>query len=309
MPVKSQRQKKSLVEFSWRHHFAAEGALLAAAAIMLMAAPVFVIAMTDATAVTTGSGVSLNTLQNQLNILNARLDSLSLKIDGLSGQATDQALSNPSVSECAMACARQKTSCATVVGGRASQGSYGCAASKISSCLQDCRSSAITCETSCAVQLGACVRQAGNNKTTAQACRATDATCLSSCGVGAVTAKTTVDSSTCQSQCRRENAICRQANRNSDVGIKDCNQTQTVCLEVACTASGSTSSGGTGTTNQAPGQQITVKCENACTTDFNLCRSAASGNIDKQATCNSSYGSCREACLKSIGGGMTGEGY
>jgi len=189
-------------------------------------------------------------------------------------------------------------------------------------CMNACKPLAagtVSCEDKCAVALGGCIQAAGNDVTKLADCRKNDQQCLiAACQKNTPDAASMsrIPTAVCGDQCLRDLSICREGAALDQVQLDACDAAARTCQSVLCnlpTSSASVTSGSTpgtpvGTTpsqsgSQAPGQQITVNCENACTATFLACRQTNASSPNILATCDSGYGDCRNVCLQAIGGG------
>ncbi|MFH1078090.1 MAG: hypothetical protein V1745_02290 [Patescibacteria group bacterium] len=197
-------------------------------------------------------------------------------------------------------------------------------------CISQCRPrtvSAVECQDRCAVALGGCVDAAGTDTTKLADCRRSNQQCLIAACLQISPDQAALDripSTKCTDQCGRALRICRSGAAFDQAALDACDASANRCLTILCNAPASRpvsstdtetpstdgatpATGAEGTvaapTTAAPGQAITVKCENACTASFLACRERNSSTPELLATCDKSYGNCREACLKAIGGG------
>ncbi len=293
---------------------------------MIVAAPFYVYAIGDGT--TTGAldlgGVSyslraikddVEVLRGRLDLVNSKLDSMSSRLETVYLSDADPVATSPGVAECLDTCRRSTATCfaaptaarPTTAGltGTGGVNSSACQ-SRVESCARLCRptTDALACDTTCAIQLGACVKGAGTDGLLAAACKKSNETCLKSLcpRSGRTTAEAVLPPDTCRNQCARDFTVCRQANRLNSSALSECAQSKKACEETACAGASASASG---TVPQAAAENIV--CENDCTRSFLACRNAAGDNIQALEFCNSGYGTCRNQCLITSGGGFTQE--
>jgi len=289
---------------------------------------------------------SLEVVRERVDMLNSKLDTLSSRLETVYSAESDPVTSMPGVAECLDACRKTTASCFSMtlptsfntssnfaaVQGLAlpakyltaptniiqapttvSSGGFGqfnTCQTRVEACANTCRSFANTlaCDTTCAIQLGACVKGALSDRQAEAACRAANLRCLTSVcprtvpGARREAAPNADSPDICRSQCLRFYAVCRQANRLSSSGLTECDQIKKYCDELACAVAPAA----TGQAQPQPPAQNIV-CENNCTSVFLLCRDNAAGNGQALELCNSNYGDCRNQCLIQSGGGFNQE--
>jgi hypothetical protein len=285
---------------------------------MMVMAPIFVLAVETGPTTQTDDGTVLGVmreLRKEVSDLRVRMDAMSMKIDQI-GPAGDPALADSFVSDCVATCQGKGVECL-----RSSNSSSGSLPSLSAGavpptlitkentcrrltdqCVQTCHPPRVTvvtpsCETSCAVSMNACVRAAGNNTEAAERCRLANRYCLAEKCIKPTPTSLTVAAAkmpagTCVSQCRRGYDICASRTTYDTQGLEECASVLRVCEQVTCKND-----------DQPIGTEITVQCENACTASFSRCQAAGNGDESKLRTCNSQYGSCRDACRQQVGGG------
>lgn len=303
--------------------------VIIAALLMMVAAPFYVYAITDGS--TSGvldlSGISqslngikddVGAMRSRLDVLNGKLDAVSSRLETIYMADADPVATSPGVAECLDACRKTTSSCFTptkaatttvattsIIAPSGAVNQAACQA-RIDTCARNCRpvTNTLSCDTTCAVQLGACVRGAGGDRVLAAACRKSNEACLVSLCRSAGTARPAIQSATlpadtCHSQCLRAFTICRQANRLNSSDLLDCTQNKQDCEDLVCSGQAAT----TGSGVPRPMAQNIV-CENDCTRSFLACRTQAGDNIQVMELCNSGYGNCRNQCLITSGGGF-----
>lgn len=300
-----------------------------AALLMMAAAPFYVYAIADGS--TSGvldlGGISqsldgikgdVDTMRDRLDMLNGKLDAVSSRLETIYMADADPVATSPGVAECLDACRKTSSSCFTptrvatttvattsIIAPSGAVNQAACQ-TRIETCARNCRpvTNTLSCDTTCAVQLGACVRGAGGDRTLAAACRKSNEACLVSLCRSAGTGRPAVQSATlpadtCHSQCLRAFTICRQANRLNSSALLDCTQNKQNCDDLVCSVQATAKGGGV----PRPMAQNIV-CENDCTRSFLACRTQAGDNIQAMELCNSGYGNCRNQCLVTSGGGF-----
>jgi len=308
--------------------------VLAACLMVMVAAPFYVYAIGDGTASdalgVSGLGQSLRSIKDDVEILRGRMDMINNKIDALSSRLemvymaeADPVASSPGVAECLDACRKTASACfvppktttSTAAAspmmpmGTGAADSAACLA-RVESCARSCRPVAnnLSCDTTCAIQLGACVKGAGSDRLVAAACRTSNEGCLRTvCARGltgtgrASQPPTALPSDMCRSQCLRDFTVCRQVNRLSSSALFECAEAKKACEEFACSPLPAAAP------KVPPAAAQNIVCENDCTRSFLDCRDKAGDNGQALEFCNSGYGSCRNQCLISSGGGFAPE--
>jgi|GEM_PF-2554036 len=302
--------------------------VLIACLVVIVAAPFYVYAVSDLSTGTVdlgGINTSLRTVKESLEDVRGRIDMLNLKLDTLSSRLetvysaeSDPVTSMPGVAECLDACRKTTASCFSMTlptsfntssnfAAVRGFGQFNACQTRVEACANTCRSfvNTLSCDTICAIQLGACVKGALSDRQAEAACRAANLRCLTSVcprtvpGARREAAPNADSPDICRSQCLRFYAVCRQANRLSSSGLTECDQIKKYCDELACAAAPAA----TGQAQPQPPAQNIV-CENNCTSVFLLCRDNAAGNGQALELCNSNYGDCRNQCLIQSGGGF-----
>ncbi len=307
-----------------------------ASLIMLIAAPAVVYATDSATGDFSGTlnqiSQSITDLKNQISTLGSKFDTFSSKLDSLNSRVETLALANmdsnvtaPGMAECLAVCRNSAATCLSAKPVSARGGTSPFAAptnsaatksaclSQSGSCIQNCRpqNTAVSCDTSCAVQLGACVRGAGSDIAAIQACRATNEKCLvTACspqkvaiGSQQVSVTLVLPPGTCQSQCLLEYSICSQGARFDQVSLDECGKVRQTCSQVACQGPAQAPTPGASPTNNAQTPR-NIACENTCTDSYYRCKQSAGDNQDATGVCGNTYGTCRNQCLIQSGGGF-----
>lgn len=306
---------------------------------MLIAAPWLVYAMDgtdgDLSQVISQVAKTVTDLQGQITGLGSKVDNMSSRIDSLNSRVESMALADrgtnitaPGIAECLATCRKTATTClnarpATAPTSGAAPtiapqpnltANRSACMNQSSSCVRNCRpqTTDVTCDTSCAVQLGICIRGSGGDGSLAKTCRTANETCLiSTCmtaqtvNVGALRATVSIvlPPGTCQSQCSLEQAVCRQAARFDQTALDECSQIYKSCSQVVC----SDTARETAPNVKSPTGQVTPKnivCENTCTDSYYKCRQAAGSDQTALTLCGDTFGVCRNQCLIQSGGGF-----
>lgn len=305
---------------------------------MLIAAPWLVFATDgtdgDISQIISQVARSVSDLQAQITGLGSKVDSMSSRLDSLNSRVESMALADidanmtaPGTAECLAVCRKTATTCLNAGPVTPTIGAPPTAAPTInlgvnraacmtqsSSCIRNCKpqTTALSCDASCAVQLGICIRGSGGDGSLAKACRTANETCLiSTCttaqtvNVGALRATVSIilPPGTCQSQCSLEQAVCRQAARFDQTALDECTQVYKSCSQIVC--SGTTRE--TAPSATAPTGRATPKniiCENTCTDTYYRCRQTAGSDQTALTSCSDVYGTCRNQCLIQSGGGF-----
>lgn len=308
-----------------------------ASLIMLIAAPAVVYATDSATGDFSGTlnqmSQSITDLKNQIATLGSKFDNFSSKLDSLNSRVETLALANkdsnvtaPGMAECLSGCRNTAATCLSARAANPRAGISPIAAptnsdsiksaclSQSGTCIQSCRpqSTAVSCDTSCAVQLGACVRGAGSDITAIRSCRATNEKCLTTAcapqrvaiGSQQVSVTLVLPPGTCQSQCNLEYSICSQGARFDQTSLDECGKARQTCSQVACQGPAQAPAAAvTPSTNNAQTPR-NIACENTCTDSYYRCKQSAGDDQDAIGTCGNTYGTCRNQCLIQSGGGF-----
>jgi len=287
--------------------------IVLASLVMIVAAPVFVHAFTgdtvQAQATSDLSSVSsmLSDLKSQIATVDGKVDALTARVVAQGG-ANDASVAASGVATCLSTCRATEAACLKTAFSKpiapmlSTSGTISIVNTQDTACAKAADVCALSCkpqptvtpscQARCAMDLGACIRAAGDDTVAAQRCRSRNTICLAALCIppsaGSLIVRTSrVPASSCVTQCATEAQICQQ---NSSIDQSDCDVTTKVCLNVVCAG--------------APvpiGTVLLQTCENACTAKFESCTKSTK---DEAATtsCNNRYGSCRDTCRKVAGG-------
>ncbi|MEO5927272.1 MAG: hypothetical protein ABIO72_01080 [Patescibacteria group bacterium] len=324
------------VQNPFRKVVAAAGVML----ILVMSVPMFADAVYGQ-AVPSTPGVdqtsnlisALTSLSSQIGLLKNDVASLRTQLAAGDGQRTGSSASaiDTTMADCLESCRNKLSVCLAKqpVSTLANPPLDACRVGA-NNCMNACRprpTTTIACEDRCAVALGGCVVQAGDDATKLNDCRIQNRKCvIAACRPHADSAAPSrVPVSVCRDQCARDLAICSTAAAYDREELATCNAVAAKCLRDVCTGYevNSTASfllnlppsargildlsspglSSSGETNTSPGQQITIDCENACTSRFNSCSAMSGSDATAQSVCNASFGTCRDDCRTAVGGG------
>ncbi|MFZ2804391.1 MAG: hypothetical protein WA001_04150 [Patescibacteria group bacterium] len=312
------RGKAPAPKSAWR--LAEEGfAIVLASLVMIIAAPLFVHAFTGDTA-NAQSTTDLSSVLSAIADLKTQVTGLSTQVSNLGGtaassSATDPTISAPGMGACLAVCRTTEAACLKKIPASAVPSTANATSNTIplvsrqdtscknasDNCVLACKPqpTTVSCETRCAVDLGACIRAAGNNTAAAANCRTRDQLCLAAAclspSVGSVLVRATrIPPQSCNNQCTLESQICLQNATEDTSAASDCQTVTNVCQKVVCAG-----------TAPPIGQAVLDLCENNCTATFQTCSKAAANTTGSAApltSCDNSYGVCRDNCRKVAGG-------